>query len=100
MWDVSRLFGLPRRSACRAAKAEVVSGPPSVPPCVTPLLRWQLRVELEDEQEVARLRAVARYATAAPGGAPFPPPPTRVGPFRGILLEDWLDRKSDVVVVP
>jgi hypothetical protein len=90
--DSHRLHNVPAFAACRAAKV--------VRSCVTLLLRCQLRVELEDEEEVARLRAVARYATAAPGGAPFPPPPKHVGPFRGILLEDWLDRKSDVVAVP
>jgi len=46
------------------------------------------------------LRAVARYATSPPGGAPFPPPPSDIGPYRGTLLRDWVRRQSDVVVVP
>ena len=64
----------------------------------------QLRDELESREEVERLRAVARYATSPPGGAPFPPPPHDVGPYRGALLQDWLPNSEpgavEVVEVP
>lgn len=60
----------------------------------------QLREELEEDEEVERLRAVARYATTPPGGAPFPPPPTDIGEFRGVLLQDWVTKQSNLVEVP
>lgn len=63
--------------------------------------RAQLREQLEDDDEVERLRAMAHYATSPPGGAPFPPPPPPPGPYRGALLENWLEaEQSDVVMVP
>ena len=67
--------------------------------CSRPCAR-QLRAELDEAEEVERLHAVARYATTPPGGAPFPPPPTDIGEFRGVLLQDWVTRQSNLVEVP
>ncbi|KAK9845418.1 hypothetical protein WJX81_006080 [Elliptochloris bilobata] len=64
-------------------------------------LAHELHEELEDREEVERLRAVGRYATSPPGGAPFPPPPADVGTYRGALLQSWLTgADSGVVEVP
>ena len=65
-------------------------------------LNAQLRDELESREEIERLRAVTRYATSPPGGAPFPPPPHDIGPYYGPLLQDWLpdDKPGVVEVIP